>query len=233
MQKPERLLKILTLLQSRRRAITACELAEHLQVSERTIYRDMQSLSLSGVPIDGEVGVGYLLQKGALLAPLSFNEDELEALILGVRMVHGWGDKGLGKAADSAVEKIRSILPDRMHYLHSMTEETLLVPNFEQAQSTRFSQVLREAIKGRYKVTIDYKKENGDASCRLLWPFGLVYWGKVWTLISWCELRESYRVFRLDRITDLVTEGPFEPSESRNLRHYLERYGDCSGDFLS
>lgn len=227
MQKPERLLKILTLLQSRRRAITALSLAQHFQVSERTIYRDIQALMLSGVPIEGEAGVGYLLQKGAVLAPLMFTEAELESLILGVRMVQAWGDDALGQSADSALDKIRAILPDRQHYLHSMTEETLIVPDFER-QDSRYSQPLREAIKYRQKVNISYNKENGESSQRVIWPLGLVYWGKVWTLVSWCEMRDAYRSFRVDRITGLYVHGEtFEISDERSLKHYLRQYAEC------
>ncbi len=222
MQKAERLLKILTLLQGRRRAITATALADYLQVSERTIYRDVQALCLSGVPIEGEAGVGYILQKGAVLAPLMFNEAELEALILGVRMVQGWGDNSLGQAADSALQKIRAIVPERMQYLQSIAEETLLVPNYERKGNTRFSERIRHAIKQQQKLTIGYRDEQGEDSERIIWPLGLVYWGKVWTLISWCELRAAYRVFRLDRVKALqpLLE-QFVTNEHCSLKDYL------------
>lgn len=228
MQKPERLLKILTLLQSKRRAVTALSLAQHFQVSERTIYRDIQALTLSGIAIEGEAGVGYLLRKGEVLPPLTFTESELESLILGVRMVQGWGDKALGESADMALTKIRAILPDRLHYLHSMTSETLLVPDFERDKRSQFSRPLREAIKNKLRVEMEYEKENGEKSTRTIWPLGLVYWGKVWTLISWCELRNDYRTFRLDRITNIhLKDNHFETTEQRNLNHYLKRYEDC------
>lgn len=228
MKKPERLLKILTLLQSRRRAITALSLADHFQVSERTIYRDIQALVLSGVPIEGEAGVGYLLQKGAVLAPLMFNEAELESLILGVRMVQAWSDEVLAQSADSALDKIRAILPDRMHYLQSMAEETLIVPDYEVREGSRFSPPLREAIKELKKVEITYIKEDAETSRRVIWPLGLVYWGKVWTLISWCEMRNAYRNFRIDRITELaILDEKFETNEERSLKNYLKSYTGC------
>jgi len=225
MNKAERLLKILTILQSRRRAVTATALAEMLQVSERTIYRDVQALGLSGVPIDGEAGVGDVLQKGSVLPPLMFTEDELEALILGVRMVQGWGDEGLGSAADSALDKIRAILPQRQHYLNAIAKETLLVPDYERTAIVRFSQPLRESIKRFQKVRLDYSDEAGKATGRIAWPLGLVYWGKVWTLIAWCELRSAYRMFRLDRINSLeLLAAQFEPQADRCLKDYLERF---------
>ena len=228
MTKTERLLKILTVLKSRRRAVTAAALAEQLQVSERTIYRDMQALSLSGVHIDGEAGVGYVLQKGAVLPPLMFNEEELEALIFGVRMVQSWGDPALGQMADSALEKIRAIVPERLHYLQAIAQETLLAPEYASGELTEFGELLRKAIKLRDKICVGYKKPDGEQSERVVWPLGLVYWGKVWTLITWCELRNAYRVFRVDRITALqMTDEQFEPSEGRCLKDYLLRYGDC------
>ncbi|MBB6521374.1 helix-turn-helix transcriptional regulator [Pseudoteredinibacter isoporae] len=225
MNKAERLLKLLTLLQSRRRAITAAQMADKLNVSERTIYRDIQALELSGVPISGEAGVGYMLQAGSTLAPLMFNESELEALILGVRMVQAWGDQGLADSADQALDKIRAILPDRQHYLHSIAEETLIVPDLERDQSTRHSQELRRAIKQQEKITIDYQDEKQQSSQRTIWPLGLVYWGKVWTLVSWCELRADYRSFRIDRIQGLENSGEtFETSDEISLKHYLAPY---------
>ncbi len=225
MNKAERLLKLLTLLQSRRRAITAAALAEKLAVSERTIYRDIQALELSGVPISGEAGVGYMLQAGSTLAPLMFNESELEALILGVRMVQAWGDKGLADSADHALNKIKAILPDRQHYLHMMAEETLIVPDFEHGNSTQFSQELRQAIKQREKLSIHYQDEKQAESERTIWPLGLVYWGKVWTLVSWCELRDDYRSFRIDRIKNLTSANEsFEASDEISLKNYLSRF---------
>ncbi|GAA6153958.1 helix-turn-helix transcriptional regulator [Pseudoteredinibacter isoporae] len=225
MNKAERLLKLLTLLQSRRRAITAAQMADKLNVSERTIYRDIQALELSGVPISGEAGVGYMLQAGSTLAPLMFNESELEALILGVRMVQAWGDQGLADSADSALDKIRAILPDRQHYLHSIAEETLIVPDLERDQSTRYSQELRLAIKQQEKINIAYQDEKQQSSTRTIWPLGLVYWGKVWTLVSWCELREDYRSFRIDRIQALKNTGDhFETSDEISLKKYMAPY---------
>ena len=225
MKKAERLLNLLTLLQSRRHAITASAIAERFQISERTVYRDIQALVQTGVPIDGEAGVGYLLRQGAVLPPLTFSENELESLILGVRMVQGWGDDGLGNAADSALEKIRAILPDRLNYLQSISQETLLVPDFLRGQAVRYSQPIREAVNNKKKIQIEYSKEDNTPSTRTIWPLGMIYWGKVWTLVAWCELRDDYRVFRLDRVRKFTQlDIDFETTEELNLKHYLSRY---------
>ena len=227
MNKAERLLKILTILQSRRRVITARALAERLNVSERTIYRDIQSLSQTGIDIEGEAGVGYMLTPGSLLPPISFEENELESLILGVRMVQGWGDKELGRAANQALEKIRAVLPERLHYLQSIAHETLLVPEYQRDNIGRFNATLRHAINRHLKVSIRYRKESGDSSERTIWPLGLVFWGKVWTLVTWCELRNDYRIFRTDRIQSLAaSEEKFTTHPELSLQHYLENCVD-------
>ena len=222
MTKATRLLNLLTLLKSRRRAITAASLADQLGVSERTIYRDIQALIQTGVQIDGEAGVGYLLQKGSTLPPLMFNEEELESLILGVRLVQACGDPALGSAADSALNKIQAILPDRMHYLKGMAQETLLVPDFRHPALNKFSEGLRTAIKLQLKVKLDYVSLSGEQSTRTLWPLGLVFWGSAWTLVAWCELRHDHRMFRLDRIQEMLTlDACFSPSPEQTLQHYL------------
>ena len=227
MKKAERLLKILTILQSRRRAITAQDLADRLGVSVRTLYRDIQALSNSGIDIQGEAGTGYLLGRGSLLPPISFDENELEALLLGVRMVQSWSDQDLGNSASSALEKIRAILPDRLHYLQSIAHETLLVPEFQRNYIGEFNAILRRSINSRKKLLIRYKKETGEESERVIWPLGLVFWGKVWTLVTWCELRADYRIFRTDRIIALThCEETFETNEDMNLQHYLDNCTD-------
>lgn len=224
MRKAERLFQLLTILRSRRTVVTARDLAERLQVSERTVYRDIQALSLSGVPIQGEAGVGYQLHPGFTVPPLMFDLEELEALLLGVRMVQGWSDEALGKAADRALQKIRSVLPDRLHFENAVKPEWLLVPDFHRDQSALHSDQLRAVIKQQRVVEIDYSREDQQFSTREIWPLGLVFWGKVWTLVSWCELREAYRMFRLDRIKRLlVLDRHFITTDKVSLQHYLQQ----------
>ena len=224
MRKAERLFQLLTILRSRRTAVTARILAERLQVSERTIYRDIQALSLSGVPIQGEAGVGYQLHPGFTVPPLMFDLEELEALLLGVRMVQGWSDEALGQAADSALQKIRSALPDRQHFESVIKPEWLLVPDFHRDRCAIHSDKLRRVIKQQQVVEIDYSREDKQLSTRKIWPLGLVFWGRVWTLVSWCELREEYRMFRLDRIERLnIVDGHFTTTDTVSLQHYLQQ----------
>jgi len=214
----------MTLLRSRRSVITAAHIAQQLQVSERTVYRDMQSLSLSGVPIESEAGVGYRLKPGFSIPPLMFDADELEALMLGVRMVQGWSGPQLGAAADRALQKIQAVLPESLHHSYVQQPEWLLVPDYYRDQSSPHSDQIRESIKARQVLDVGYQDEAGGRSQRLLWPLGLVFWGRVWTLVAWCELRQDYRMFRLDRIQSLrLGDRHFQTTEQINLQVYLDR----------
>lgn len=222
MQRAERLFQLLTLLRNRRTVMTAKQLSDHLQVSERTIYRDIQSLSLSGVPVEGEAGVGYRLSHRYQLPPLMFDRHEVEALLLGARMVNSWGDTDMAAHAKQAMQKILSVLPD--HLRHSDENLPLLVPHMEDVQKfyTAHSQAIREAIRSRQRVSIDYTRADGQVSTRTIEPLGLIFWGKVWTLVAWCKLRNDYRTFRLDRINDLnVLADFFETHDTKSLKHFL------------
>lgn len=222
MRKAERLFQLITLLRGRRTVITAHTLAECLEVSPRTVYRDIQALSLSGIPIEGEAGVGYRLKPGFTLPPLMFNHQELEALLLGARMVQRWSDKALASAAESALTKIRATLPDQLHSEHAGRPEWMLVPEYSGGESARFGDQIGYAIKQHQVLELHYRREDKQASVRQVWPLGLVFWGRVWTLVSWCELRGAYRSFRLDRIAQLTTLARHYPSDGDiNLAHYI------------
>ena len=220
MRKAERLFQIVTLLKGRRLAITAKTLAETLEVSERTIYRDIQALILSGVPVEGEAGIGYLLPNHFELPPLMFSVDELMALMLGSQMVQAWSDKTLAKSASSAIEKIEAIIPEPLQQNHPMP---FLVPDFHKNQThSDFSSRIRGAIQRFNVLKISYIDAKNDASERLIEPLSLVYWGKTWTIIAFCLLRQSYREFRIDRIQNLqTTERRFTTSNTKNITHYL------------
>ncbi len=222
MQRAERLFQLLTLLRNRRTVMTAKQLSDHLQVSERTIYRDIQSLSLSGVPVEGESGVGYRLSHRYQLPPLMFDRHEVEALLLGARMVNSWGDTDMAAHAKQAMQKILSVLPD--HLRHSDENLPLLVPHMEDVQKfyTAHSQAIREAIRARQRVSINYTRADGQVSTRTIEPLGLIFWGKVWTLVAWCQLRNDYRTFRLDRINDLsVLVDFFETHDTKKLEAFF------------
>lgn len=203
------------------RAVTARRLAENLEVSERTIYRDIQDLSLSGVPITGEAGRGYRLMKGFHLSPLMFTEEELAALLLGARMVQTWTDKSLARAAQQAMAKIEHVIPD--HLKPELERQEIMVPSFPFSLTVSDElEVLRAAIKQQRKVRFDYRREDNEKSARIVHPLGLFYWGKVWTLAAWCELRDGFRHFRLDRMSNIASlEDRYESLEGRTLQDFL------------
>lgn len=231
MRKAERLFQIINLLRNRRTVVTARHLAQALEVSERTIYRDIQALSLSGVPIEGEAGVGYRLQRHFDLPPLMFDRDEVEALLLGARMVRSWSDRQLSASASSALTKILAVLPQDLQAI----EETspIKVPDYQQQSAiSANSEAVRKAIKSQAVLEIHYTDVEQEKTIREIWPLGIFFWGSTWTLIAWCTMRNDYRVFRLDRIQESTqTDKKFKTTTERSLDHYLElqrrRYEDC------
>lgn len=220
MRRADRLFQIVSLLQ-RRRFCTARQLAERLEVSERTIYRDVQDLVRSGVPILGEAGVGYRLDKGFDLPPLMFTLSEIEALVLGVRMVERWGDAELRDGAQAILDKVEAVLPEReRHKLHA-TALFAMSTAVPEAALTHLKS-LRRATADRHKVQVEYVDLKNARSQRVLRPLGLIFWGQVWTLGAWCELREDFRNFRLDRITGLTPlRDRFELTPPVTLEDYV------------
>lgn len=219
MRKSERLFQLSTLLQGRRTAITAQALAEKLGVAVRTVYRDIQALTLSGVPIDGEAGVGYRMRPGFDLPPLMFQAEEVTALLVGSRMVQAWTDQGLSGAAKTAEAKILAVLTPSM--LAAISRLPYRIPAYERAESCTHG-LLRQACEARQKVSIGYRDMSEQASTRILWPLGMVGWGDHWTLLAWCEKRDDYRNFRFDRIQKIEALAEYYPAHpQRNLEHYL------------
>ena len=221
MRRADRLFQIVQNLHHER-VITARDLAQALEVSERTIYRDIQDLSLSGVPISGEAGQGYRLMRGFQIPPLMFTEEELEALLLGARMVRAWTDQGLALAAHQALQKIEHVLPERLK--PELSRREIMVPDFSmEGQASEQLLVVRQSIKEQRKIIIDYTREDGQHSNRTVWPLGLFYWGRVWTLAGWCELRDGFRNFRLDRMRSCVKHTEFFTTENgRSLQDFLD-----------
>jgi len=223
MRRADRLFQIIQFLRTRR-VTTASWLAERLEVSERTIYRDIKDLILSGVNIEGEAGVGYVVRRGFDLPPLMFSEDEISALTLGARIVESWADASLATAAQSALSKIETVLPDD---LKSSLGDTLLFSPFTRITpeiSTTMAE-MRFAADNRRKVTLQYSTATGKSSERIIWPLGLFFWGSVWTIGAWCELRNDFRVFRLDRINTLcVLDQNYPIEEGKSLQDLIENH---------
>jgi predicted DNA-binding transcriptional regulator YafY len=222
MRRADRLFQIVQQLRGRR-LTTARFLADRLQVSERTIYRDVQDLQLSGVPVEGEAGVGYVLRKGFDLPPLMFDREELEALVVGARMVQAWGGDALSDAARQALVKIEHVLPaDRRREIR---RSRLFALNFHlPAQLAQTMDVAREAINQHRLLRLDYRREDGAASVREVRPLALYFWGSIWTLAAWCELRRDFRSFRVDRIAAAqLLEQRFEEETGKTLEDFIAR----------
>ena len=205
----------------RRPVTTAAALARELEVSERTVYRDVSDLIASGVPIEGEAGVGYTLRKGFDLPPLMFTEEEVEALVLGARVVASWGDAGLAKAAESAIARVEAALPERMR---PRVEQTpLFAPGFH-VRSDQLSPLadIRRALDEQRKIRLHYTDAEGGQTERTIRPLGLFFWGSVWSVEAWCELRDAFRSFRLDRIRSLETlDETFLPERGKTLDDFF------------
>ncbi|HEV8579519.1 MAG TPA: YafY family protein [Thermoanaerobaculia bacterium] len=220
MRRADRLFQIILALR-RRRVSTARDLAQALEVSERTIYRDVQELSACGVPIEGAAGVGYRLRRGFDLPPLMFDREELQALRLGARMVRSWADPELSAAAANALRKIETVLPADLED----PGEALYALNLR-AYPVRLVGLLRRAVTESRKARFDYTREDGAASIRTVWPLGLFYWGAVWTLVAWCEMRNDHRNFRLDRMANAeVLAEPFTLQPEQTLQEFLKKVG--------
>jgi len=220
MRRADRLFRIVQRLR-RRGATTARQLAEALEVSERTVYRDIRDLLLSGVPIQGEAGVGYALDRSYELPPLMFDEEEIEALVLGARIVRAWADKKLARAAEEALQKIETVLPPKLK--SRLAESALMAPGFHLSERFRFGlEDFRRAIREHRKARFHYVDKAQAGSERVVHPLGLAYWGHTWTLAAWCEMRSAFRNFRLDRIDGLqILEDRFEDEPGRTLADFL------------
>lgn len=198
MSRATRLLDLLQLLRRHRAPVSGPALAEALGVSIRTLYRDIATLQAQGADIQGEPGLGYVLRPGFTLPPLMFSVDELEALVLGSRWVAVRGDARLGAAADNAVAKIRAVLPDALR--ETVEAATLTVPMQRDEPVAVDVAVIRVAARREHKLVITYRDLDGADTTRTIWPLLIGFFDRVLVLAAWCELRQDYRAFRVDRI---------------------------------
>lgn len=218
MRRADRLFRIVESLKARRSAVTAKELATEMETGVRTIYRDVSDLRSSGVPIIGEAGVGYLLSRDYLFKPLLFDIDELDALFLGAQMVESWGDKALARSARQAMNKIMAVLPG------ALADDARRAVAYACAGRSRPSisidlAALRQAIRNKLCIEINYTDESQTHSQRQVRPLCLVFIAPVWLLAAWCEVRQDFREFRVDRITNLtITEQHFQSEKGKTLK---------------
>jgi predicted DNA-binding transcriptional regulator YafY len=222
MRRADRLFQIVQHLRGRR-LTTARQLAQWLQVSERTVYRDVRDLSLSGVPVEGEAGVGYRLSKGFDLPPIMFTLDEVEALVLGARIVEAWGGRALTGHARSAIAKISLALPKSRR--EEVERASLYAVDFHiPKDAAKGLEEIRQAILARKKLRIEYAGSEQRTSKRVVRPLAAYFWGMTWTVAAWCESRKDFRSFRLDRIQMLaVLDEVFADTPGQTLADFIER----------
>jgi predicted DNA-binding transcriptional regulator YafY len=222
MRRAERLFRIVAEVRDGK-VFTAQALADKLEVSERTVYRDIAHLQASGVPIDGEAGIGYVARPGFELPPLTFTVEQLEALALGAAMVIAAADRDLAEAAKSARAKIDAVLPAERR--GAVSASPMLAARRAEAKAPRSAAALRQAIRERRIVTFDYTRIDGQRSTRRVRPLAMTSFTDGWMLGAWCEARRDFRDFRLDRMTRVaLTPDRFTPGAACSLEAYLARY---------
>jgi len=222
MRRADRLFQIIQILR-RSDLTTAAQLASELEVSVRTVYRDIQDLVTSGVPIEGEAGLGYILAQGHDLPPLMFTHDEVEALVLGARMVTCWGDDKLARAAEDILAKIDAVVPDELK--QTLGSTFLYSLNFSDTKSEKdYMETLRQAIRRKVKIRLRHREGQDDTTTRAIRPLCLAFFAPRWMLTAWCEKRSDFRNFRLDRIEQLETlETSFSDEPGKTLNDFFQR----------
>jgi predicted DNA-binding transcriptional regulator YafY len=223
MRRADRLFQIVQIIRGRR-LTTAALLAARLEISERTVYRDVADLQRQGVPIEGAAGIGYRLGRGFDLPPLMFTPDEARALVASVRMAQAWQDPELAQTSQLALGKILSVLPV-MARAAAQSMAIYAPPTGLEPSVHHALRILRESVHARRKVQFEYRDAKELPSQRTVWPLGCFYWGRVWTLAAWCESRHAFRSFRLDRMARVAildgSAGFFNDEAGKTLTDYL------------
>lgn len=229
MKRADRLFQIVNFLQGRRLAVTAEQIADEFDISIRTVYRDIQDLIVTGVPINGEAGIGYMLDKSYYLPPMTFDVEELEVLMLGAAMVSSWTDNDMRVSAQTLIRKVRNALSER----DRQTFEGIALfahPSRAKIPWTINFSALRRAVRRKEKLQLHYGDEHERLTTRIIRPLSLMFVGPVWMMLAWCELRNDFRYFRLDRIKEANPTGElFEDTPETSLQRHLEIEGYCDG----
>lgn len=225
MSRSARLLRLLQAMRGRHHAVTAARLAEELEVSERTIYRDVADLIAQGAPIEGEAGVGYILRPGLFLPPLMLSEDEVEAVLLGLRYVDQRGDEVLQAAASIALAKVSAVLSPQAQ---AQIVNPLSMPGPPSTFPKNGAPLdeLSTAIRGQKRLDITYEDEQGRRTRRAVWPVQLGFMDRARVLAAWCELRQDFRTFRTDRIIAMAQLERY-PGRRVDLARRLRAHLDC------
>lgn len=216
-----RLLRMLDALRQRRAPVRGAQLAAHLGVSLRTVYRDIDALRAQGARIDGDAGVGYRLRPGFVMPPMMFPVEELEALVLGARWVASHADPELAAAAVRALDRVVGVLPERLRL--EVETSGLFAPDWHGREPEPWLPALRRAIRSGHAVRMHYRDGEGRASERVVWPFAMAFLDDVRLLAAWCEIRGDFRHFRADRVLALEDTGRPYPDQRHLLMRRWER----------
>ncbi|OOG66975.1 transcriptional regulator [Sinorhizobium sp. A49] len=217
MRKASRLFEIIQILRLARKPVTAAEMAETLEVTPRSIYRDIAALQAMRVPIEGGRGIGYILRPGFDLPPLMFSIEETEAIVLALALLARIGDEELKAAAGRVNQKITGAVPEplrlafRNQALHAWGTVAPSPTGIDLA-------LVRRAIRDERKLGVDYRDELGRATERTIRPIALIYYSETANIVAWCELRQAIRNFRADRVEHCEATDDFFPGEGEGLR---------------
>jgi predicted DNA-binding transcriptional regulator YafY len=230
-RRADRLFQIIQILRRRRRPVTAAAIAAELERSHRTVYRDIAELMAQGVPIRGEAGIGYVLDRGFDMPPLMLTAEEIEAAMLGAQWVAGRGDADLARAANDLIAKIGAVIPEHLRPLLIEPSLTSLSLAAERPPDRIDMARLRAAIRGQRKIHLDYRDERARRTERVIWPIAVSYWDEARVIVGWCELRQGFRHFRTDRVTTAEFLDERYPTARSQLRAAWRREV-ASGDRL-
>jgi predicted DNA-binding transcriptional regulator YafY len=214
LRRADRLFDIIQLLRTASGPVTASALAETLEVTPRTVYRDIATLQARRVPIDGAPGLGYVLRRGFELPPLMFTSEEIEAILVGARLLRRTGDVGLQDAAARVLSKVEVILPEA---LRDYLAAPIAFVSSHGAPAVDDLSEIRTAIRAERKLRIDYVDEQGQCTSRTIWPFALAYYLEATVISAWCELRDDFRHFRADRVQSIAMLDEGFPVPGRTL----------------
>jgi predicted DNA-binding transcriptional regulator YafY len=217
MRRADRLFQIIQILRRGTRPVTADAIAEELETSKRTVYRDIADLIGQRAPIRGEAGVGYILEDGFDLPPLMLTPDEVEAAVLGAQMVAARGDPVLRRAAEDLIAKIGAVIPENLRPL-VVEPATRAAPSWNAARDNIDMAGVRQAIRAGRKLTLNYRDEHERETRRTVWPFAVGYYETTRLIVAWCEMRQDFRSFRTDRVASAEFSEDRYPDRAASLR---------------
>ncbi len=232
MRRADRLFQIIQILRGARAPVTGGELAEELETSLRTIYRDIAELMAQRVPIRGEAGIGYVLERGYDMPPLMLTPDEIEAAVLGALWVRTQGDPALDRGARDLITKINAVIPEDLRPL--VLDDSVMVPRSDPLHPDAIDmRQVRAWIRRRGKIRITYRTEGTRTNDRVIWPIAIAYFSTARLIVAWCELRQDFRNFRTDRIAQATFLDDTHSERIRVLRaQWRQREGERSKDYL-